>query len=145
MENVLQFIQDNLLSIFGGTAIVGFVGLLYRKFIVAVIPKIMIWVKKSVIIVVSKAFGVEVSAENMEDIEKLPFVDKFNKLANDIETQNELKLIEYAQKLNSPLYTAVEKVPIQKVYDYLYEQLKSKLSPEVQEVLNAIQNMNKSV
>jgi hypothetical protein len=103
------------------------------------------WVKKTVIVVVANAFGAEVSSENMENIDRLPFVDKFNKLASDIETQNELKLIELAQKLNSPLYSAIEKIPIEKVYTHLYEKMKPYLSKDVQEVLDTITNMKKSV
>lgn len=145
MEDVLQVIQDNLFAIIGGTAITAFLGVLYRKFIVSVIPKILMWVKKTIIVVVANAFGAEVSSENMENIDRLPFVDKFNKLASDIETQNELKLIELAQKLNSPLYSAIEKIPIEKVYTHLYEKMKPYLSKDVQEVLDTITNMKKSV
>jgi len=145
MEDILQVIQDNLFAIISGTAITAFIGILYRKFVVSVIPKILIWVKKTVIVVVANAFGTEVSAENMENIDRLPFVDKFMKLANDIETQNELKLVELAQKLNSPLYSAIEKIPIEKVYVVLYEKMKPYLSNDIQEVLDIIQNMNKSV
>lgn len=145
MEDVLQVIQDNLFAIISGTAITAFLGVLYRKFIVSVIPKILMWVKKTVIVVVANAFGAEVSSENMENIDRLPFVDKFNKLASDIETQNELKLIELAQKLNSPLYSAIEKIPIEKVYTHLYEKMKPYLSKDVQEVLDTITNMKKSV
>ena len=145
MEDILQVIQDNLFAIISGTAITAFIGILYRKFVVSVIPKILIWVKKTVIVVVANAFGTEVSAENMENIDRLPFVDKFMKLANDIETQNELKLVELAQKLNSPLYSAIEKIPIERVYVALYEKMKPYLSNDIQEVLDIIQNMNKSV
>jgi hypothetical protein len=140
---ILQVLQEHLFEIIGGVSIVTFLGVLYRMFIVSVIPKILLWVKKTVIVIISRLFGFEVDEENLETINELPFVKKFNQLADDIQIQNELKLIEYKQKLSSPLYSDLEKLPIENLYKSLYLKLKPKLSQETQDVLNMLENLNK--
>jgi hypothetical protein len=140
---ILQVLQEHLFEIIGGVSIVTFLGVLYRMFIVSVIPKILLWVKKTVIVIISRLFGFEVDEENLETINELPFVKKFNQLVDGIQIQNELKLIEYKQKLSSPLYSDLEKLPIENLYKSLYLKLKPKLSQETQDVLNMLENLNK--
>jgi hypothetical protein len=49
-----------------------------------------------------------------------------------------LKLVDLKKQLASPLYTEAEKVPLEKLYDYIYEQVKEKLPKEIKEVLEQL-------
>ena len=139
----VQWLQDYVFELVSGVSIVTFLTFLYRHFVVSIVPTILKWVKQIVIQVVSKAFGFEVTDENIENIDKLPFVEKFDQLANNIQTQNELKLIELKQKLKSPIYTDLEKIPIENLYKVLYEKIKTNLSAETLQVLEMLENMSK--
>lgn len=140
--NIVQWLQENVFGLVGGISIIAFISVLYRTFIVSVIPKILLWVKRVVIKVVANAFGMEIDEANLDNINQLPFVEKFNRLAEDIQLQNELKLVELKQKLASPVYTAIEKVPIEKLYLALYNKIKDKLSQEVIDVLETLEEMS---
>lgn len=138
----LEFLQENLFTIITGFSITAFLGLLYNRFVHSVIPKILRWLNKLIIKVISNAFGFDVD-ENAELMEKLPFINKFEKLAEDIELQNQLKLIEYKQKLASPIYTAVEKIPIEKIYNALYYKLRERLPQDIIDALEMLDNLSK--
>jgi hypothetical protein len=137
---LLQFLQEHMFELIGGVSIITFLSVLYRRFIVSVIPMILKWIKKTVIKVIADAFGFEIDEEDMDKINKLPFVEKFDKLSEDIQIQNELKLVELAQKLNSPLYTELEKIPILNVYNSLYEKIKPQISQETLDILEMLKN-----
>ena len=140
MEAILQWLNDNLTTVIAGVSIPTVLAIVYRLFVVRVIPAFLEKTKKIIIRVVANLFGV--SAEDGEDIvDKLPFIDKIQDLADELRLSNEQKLIELKTKLASPLYDELEKIPIKKTYDMLYIRLKDKLSPEVVELLETIEKM----
>ena len=49
-----------------------------------------------------------------------------------------VKLVDLKKQLASPLYTAAEKVALEKLYDYIYAQVKEKLPQEIKEVLEQL-------
>lgn len=140
MEAILQWLNDNLTTIIAGISIPTVLAIVYRLFVVRVIPTFLEKIKKIIVRVVANLFGV--SADDGEDIvDKLPFIDKIQELSEELRLSNEQKLIDLKTKLSSPLYDELEKIPIQKAYNMLYNRLKDKLSPEVVELLEAIEKM----
>lgn len=140
MEAILQWLNDNLTTIIAGVSIPTVLAIVYRLFVVRVIPTFLEKIKKIIVRVVANLFGV--SADDGEDIvDKLPFIDKIQELSEELRLSNEQKLIDLKTKLSSPLYDELEKIPIQKAYNMLYNRLKDKLSPEVVELLEAIEKM----
>lgn len=140
MEAILQWLNDNLTTIIAGISIPTVLAIVYRLFVVRVIPTFLEKIKKIIVRVVANLFGV--SADDGEDIvDKLPFIDKIQELSEELRLSNEQKLIDLKTKLSSPLYDELEKIPIQKAYNMLYTRLKDKLSPEVVELLEAIEKM----
>ena len=136
MQDILLGVKEHLdiiITLLLGTGIVSY---LYYKFRMQVVPMLIKRVAKLFLILVSNLFGKSVSGE--EDLtESLPFVEEFDLLRDDIIRTVELKLFELRQKLASPIYTDEEKVPIRKMYDYIYKNYSDKISEEAKEILKA--------
>ena len=134
MDAVLTWLGENLGLVIGVPA-AGTIGLLVGNFFMKVV--LPDWRKKIILMaarLLSNMFGI--SYKDGEDmVEALPFVKKFDEFTSQMDETIYLKLVEYKQKLASPVLTAVEKMPIQQLYDWLYAKVKEKLPEEIRNVL----------
>jgi hypothetical protein len=134
MNELLLWIEANLTTLFTSAGILGFTTFLYFKFKSVVMPKIINGVVGMFSILISNLFGV--SFGESEDIaEALPVVNQLNDLKEDMILNAEAKLLELKQKLTSPIYTEMEKVPLKETFMYLLRRYKNKISPEVFAIL----------
>lgn len=130
MDIILQWVENNLTTLLTGTGAVGVMALLYYRFKSVVMPKIINMVVQMFSILVSNLFGV--SFGEGEDIaETLPVVNQLNELKEDMVLNAETKLLELKQKLTSPVYSEMEKIPLRETFEYLFKKYRGKISPEV--------------
>lgn len=140
--NFLEWLQENIFTIITSGGVLAFIGYVYHKFIKSVVPNLIKSVTNVAARLISNLFGTNYDDGN-DMVDKLPLVDKLKELEEDIRLNNELKLLEYKQKLASPLYDELEKIPIQKAYDQIFAIMEGKISEEILEALQAIDNIKK--
>lgn len=134
---MIEWIQQNLELVLGGTGIAAFISYIALRFTTTIIPKFLGQVQKAFIVIVSNLFGVTYG-EGVDMVEKLPAIGKFDEFAEQIKLNNYLKLVDLKKQLNSPLYTELEKINIEQLYDYLFNILKDDLPEPVQKVLDQL-------
>lgn len=134
---MIEWVQNNLELVLGGTSLAAFITYISLRFTSVVLPKFLGQVQKMFAIIVSNLFGVSFG-EGMDMVEKLPVLNKFDEMAVELEMQIYLKLIDLKKQIASPLYTDLEKVPLQNLYNFLYEKVKAKLPIEIQNVLTQL-------
>ena len=140
MELFLQWLRENFGTILTSTGLLGLSTYLVLYFKAKIFPKIMEKIILMFAKLVSNMFGISFG-EGEDMVEALPFVQNFQTYINDTKVSNELKLLELANKLSSPLYTTLERAPIQAAYNYLYNKMKDDLSPEIRDALDAIEKL----
>lgn len=116
------------------TAVVGGVAIYIVK---NVIPKALNLVVTWVVKVTTKMFGGEVEGVDAA-VKELPIVQKMESYSKEIQTTNEIKLIELKNKLVSPKISSIERIAYQAVYDKLIKELGTSISPETVAALAAI-------
>jgi hypothetical protein len=134
---MLEWINENLELVLGSTGIAAFVTYVSVRFTSVAIPRFLGQVQKTFAIIISNLFGVEFG-EGTDMVNKLPVIGKFDEMAEELELQLYLKLLDLKKQLVSPLYTELEKVPIENLYNYLYDRLKDNLPDEFQQVLDQL-------
>lgn len=134
---MLEWINQNLEIVLGGTGIAAFITYISVRFTSVVLPKFLGQVQKTFAIIVSNLFGVSFG-EGADMVDKLPVIGKFDDMAEELELQLYLKLLDLKKQLVSPLYTTLEKVPIENLYNYLYDRLKENLPEEFKQVLDQL-------
>lgn len=134
---MIEWVQANLELVIGGTTLTAFITYISLRFTSVVLPKFLQQVQKMFAVIISNLFGVSFG-EGVDMVEKLPVISKFDNIGSELEMQIYLKLVDLKKQLASPLYTEAEKVPLEKLYDYIYEQVKEKLPKEIKEVLEQL-------
>lgn len=137
---MIEWLEQNLELVLGGTAITTFISYISYTFMSKVLPKFLEQLQKTFVVVLSNLFGVNYG-EGVDMVEKLPAISKLDDLAAEIKLNNQLKLIELKKQLTSPLYTELEKVNIERLYDLLFAMLKEDLPAEFKEVLDQLDNI----
>ena len=128
---------DNLPEVLAGTGVSVLITYITYRFNTKVVPNFLESVQRMFAILVSNLFGVTFG-EGQDIVEKLPVIGKFDDLAADIQLNNEIKLFELKKQLNSPLYTALEKVPIELMFNMLFEKMEKKVSNATIAALQAL-------
>lgn len=142
MNEFLVWLEENLavvLSIPGIGTVLLFIA---RWFVTKELPRWKTALLNLFARLISNMFGIQYE-DGQDLVEALPFVTEFNTNSTNVQQsiadEIALKLLEMKQKLGSPLYTELEKIPIQAMYDYFYNKYKSQLPAEIVEALNAIE------
>lgn len=134
---MIEWVQNNLELVLGGTSLAAFITYISLRFTSVVLPKFLTQVQKMFAVIISNLFGVSFG-EGMDMVDKLPVMNKFDEMAVELEMQIYLKLIDLKKQIASPLYSDLEKVPLQNLYNFLYEKVKTKLPIEIQNVLTQL-------
>lgn len=134
---MIEWVQANLELVIGGTTLTAFITYISLRFTSVVLPKFLQQLQKMFAVIISNLFGVSFG-EGVDMVEKLPVMGKFDDIGKELEMQIFLKLVDLKKQLASPLYTEAEKVALQKLYDYIYAQVKEKLPQEIKEVLEQL-------
>lgn len=155
MEQVFQWLLDNWASVAQvtglGAVLTYAMWYIKTKIVPMILQKVIVILAK----VVSNLFG-----SNTDDadpvVAALPIIgqlqdsaqkysahliSKVEEASEASRLSGEVQLLAMKEKLASPLYTAIEKMPIQAAFDYLYDKLKASLSPEFLEVLNKFEQI----
>jgi len=151
MDEMLLWFQENL-AILLQTGAIGSTlaaGYLYAKNVL--LPRLLNLLIKKLMVVLANLFGSTVDGANPV-VGQLPIIDEFKnlivgwakkqdekseELKNAAEVDYALRLLDMKAKLSSPLYSAIEKAPIQQAFDYLYDRVKSVLPVEIKKALEA--------
>lgn len=134
------WLEANLPELLAGGGVSVLVTYLVHRFNSKILPNFLLSVQRVFAVIVSNLFGVSFG-EGQDIVEKLPVIGKFDDLSVDIRLSNELKLFELKKQLNSPLYTELEKIPIENMFNYLFAKMEENLSEAVLEALNALDNI----
>lgn len=132
---MVEFFTENLEAIIAwvvGTGILSIVYLLFKK-------AVLTYLRDIFIVIISNVFGVKKEGVP-EIIEQSPVLSKLDKYLTDVQTSNELQLLELARKLNSPAYIESEKANLKAQFDYLFNQISDNLSQEFLNLLDGIMN-----
>ena len=134
--DIVQWFNENLAMIFGtgvvGTVVVTFILVLVKK----ILPDAIASIKSVLVTLVCNVFGITVEGgQNL--IENSPMIDNLNQITSQSVTQVEIELLRLREKLSGPLYSEVERVAVQLVYEKLYKQYKDVISEEVKNALDA--------
>lgn len=144
MENILQWVLDNWGYLATGTGFVAATTALWLYFKSKVLPQLLIKIVNIFAKVVSNLFGSNTEGEVIAT--ELPIIGVLSTRLLDYAEQSQLdgerQLLSLKEKLSSPLYSAIEKMPYQQAFDYLYNKLKSKLSPEFIAILEAFDKVS---
>ena len=134
--DIVQWFSENLAMIFGtgvvGTVVVTFVLVLVKK----ILPDAIASIKSVLVTLVCNVFGITVEGgQNL--IESSPMIENLNQITSQSVTQVEIELLRLREKLSGPLYSEVERVAVQLVYEKLYKQYQDVISEEVKNALDA--------
>lgn len=141
MDEFLIWLQDNLAVILSIPGIGTVLLLISNWFVNKELPRWKNALLKLFARLISNMFGM--SFDDGEDlVEALPFVQGFNQAYKDtqekIVDEIGIKLLEQKQKLGSPVYTELEKIPIQAAFDYYYNKYKDQLPQAIIDALDAV-------
>lgn len=141
MDVFFNWLEENLAMVLSIPGIGTILLLIANWFVKKELPRWKNALLKLFARLISNMFGI--NYEDGEDlVEALPFVQGFNQAY--VQTQDKvldeiaLKLLEMKQKLGSPVYTELEKIPIQASFDYFYNKYKDQLPPEITEALDNV-------
>lgn len=137
---MIEWVQNNLELVLGGTTLTAFITYIFLRLTSVVLPKFLQQVQNMFAVVISNLFGISFG-EGVDMVEKLPVLNKFDDIGKELEMQIYLKLVDIKKQIASPLYTEAEKVPLEKLYDYLYAQVKNKLPQEIKDVLEQLEKI----
>lgn len=134
--DIVQWFSENLAMVFGtgvvGTVVVTFVLVLVKK----ILPDAIASIKSVLVTLVCNVFGITVEGgQNL--IESSPMIENLNQITSQSVTQVEIELLRLREKLSGPLYSEVERVAVQLVYEKLYKQYQDVISEEVKNALDA--------
>jgi hypothetical protein len=134
---MIEWVQNNLELVLGGTTLTAFITYIFLRLTSVILPRFLNQLKDMFAVIISNLFGMSFG-EGVDMVEKLPVLNKFDDIGQELEMQIYLKLIDIKKQIASPLYTEAEKVPLEKLYDYLYAQVKEKLPQEIKDVLEQL-------
>ena len=102
-------------------------------------PRVLLLFKNIIVLIFSQGFGM--SDDKSETLmEKLPFVSKFEKLAEQIEMFNQVKLDELQHNMDSPIYTEEEKAIFQNRINILVGVAEQDILDKVSELIGQVKN-----
>lgn len=134
---MIEWVQNNLELVLGGTTLTAFITYIFLRLTSVILPRFLKQLQNMFAVVISNMFGVSFG-EGVDMVEKLPVLNMFDDIGKELEMQIFLKLVDLKKQIASPLYTEAEKVPLENLYDYLYEQVKDKLPQEIKDVLEQL-------
>jgi len=152
MQELTVWLQENWPLLVGSGGITGVITYIFIHLTKKTLPSFLGKVAYAFAKVISNLFGS--SYDGSESIaSEIPLVneirtqlsklgdkyeDRLKSVEESVEVDYAFKLIELKQKLSSPLYTAVEKIPLQSAFNYLFDKVKHKLPKEVIDALKVI-------
>lgn len=152
MQEITVWLQENWPLLLTGSGITGVITYIFVHLTKKTLPAFLGKVAYAFAKVISNLFGS--SYDGSEPIaSEIPLVneirtmmgklgekyeERLNAVEQSLEVDYSFKLIELKQKLSSPLYTAVEKIPLQNAFNYLFDKVKHKLPKEVLDALKVI-------
>ncbi len=152
MDSILTWLSENWGITLTGSTVLTVLALFARWFTKTKIPELFNKITEVFGKVVSNLFGSNLGT-TPPLVEALPFLNKFEQkflaLEDRIESKVnetaettlydiELRLVDLKSKLSSPVYTALEKIPMQAVYDEIMAGIKQKLPKSILDALEAL-------
>ena len=139
MEEFVIWFENNLELIIAGSGITTLITYFMRKISNQLMPSLVLMFKNVIVTVFSQGFGCTTD-ESESLMEKLPVVSTLEQLAEDLRVQNEIKILEYEHKLNSPIYTEEEKAKFQEALNILMSRANSEVQNLVTETIDTVKD-----
>ena len=151
MDEIILWFQENYIGLLQTGAIGAVISgiALYAK--KKLFPALLNLLVKKLMVVLANLFGSTVDGASPV-VGQLPIIDEVKTIAMNWARKQEqqtgeakeaaevdyaLRLLDMKAKLSSPLYSAIERAPIQLAFDYLYDRVKDKLPIEIKRALEA--------
>lgn len=136
MQEFLDLLQQNIEYVIGIPAVSAALALVARWGVNKLTTIILPWIEKIMVSLMMQFFG----ADEATDVDKLPIVEDIKELKALNVMIAEMELLRLKKETINPLFTEVERLKFQQMFDALFTAYQDLISEETKEALEALNN-----